>query len=71
MPLLENPNIAWPPTVTTQGKGNHFVISERWHYTSYARGLEESYDLDNDPMQWTNLVHSNLEKAGIFDALFI
>ena len=64
-PLLENPNLAWPPTVTTQGKGNHSIISERWHYTSYARGVEELYDLENDPMQWTNLVHSDLEKAEV------
>ena len=64
-PLLENPNLAWRPTLTTQGKGNHAVISERWHYTSYARGFEELYDLENDPMQWTNLVHSAPESAAV------
>ena len=64
-PLLENPNLVWRPTLTTQGKGNHAVISERWHYNSYARGFEELYDLDNDPMQWTNLVHSAPESAAV------
>ena len=64
-PLLEDPNLIWPPTVTTQGKGNHSVISERWHYTSYARGFEELYDLENDPMQWTNLIHADLEIAKV------
>ena len=64
-PLLENPNLVWRPTLTTQGKGNHAVISERWHYNSYARGFEELYDLENDPMQWTNLVHSAPESAAV------
>ena len=64
-PLLENPNLTWRPTLTTQGKGNHAVISERWHYTSYARGFEELYDLKNDPMQWTNLAHSAPDSAAV------
>lgn len=63
-PLLENPTLEWMPTVTTLGKGNHSVISEKWHYITRARrGIEELYDLENDPMEWANLVQSNPEKA--------
>lgn len=62
-PLLENPRLDWRPTLTTQGKGNHSVISEQWHYITYARGFEELYDIKNDPMQWSNLVRSNPGKA--------
>jgi len=62
-PLLENPKLEWDPTVTTQGKGNHSVMSEEWHYITYAKGVEELYDLKNDPMEWTNLVQSNPEQA--------
>jgi arylsulfatase A-like enzyme len=62
-PLLENPQLEWTPTVTTQGQGNHSVMSERWHYITRANGVEELYDLDADPMEWTNLIHSNPETA--------
>jgi arylsulfatase A-like enzyme len=54
-PLLENPTLPWTPTLTTLGKGNHSVMAEKWHYITYADGVEELYDLENDPMEWTNL----------------
>ncbi len=62
-PLLKNPDLEWEPTLTTQDKGNHSVISERWHYITHSRGVEEVYDLENDPMEWDNMVQSNPEKA--------
>jgi len=55
-PLLENPQAEWDrPVVTTHGRNNHAVRSERWRYIRYADGGEELYDHDNDPMEWTNL----------------
>jgi len=57
-PLLKNPAIEWTPTVTTYNQGNHSVMSEKWHYISYARGVEELYNIENDPMEWTNLVNN-------------
>ncbi|MEE9602858.1 MAG: sulfatase, partial [Thermoguttaceae bacterium] len=55
-PLLEDPLTEWDrPVVTTHGRNNHSVRSERWRYIRYSDGSEELYDHDNDPMEWTNL----------------
>jgi arylsulfatase A-like enzyme len=65
-PLLKNPELEWAPTVTTRGEGSHSVISERWHYIIHRTEAEELYDLDKDPMEWTNLANlesSDLEKV--------
>jgi arylsulfatase A-like enzyme len=56
VPLLKDPGAAWDhPAVTTEGRNNHAVRSERWRYIRYADGTEELYDHDNDPREWTNL----------------
>ena len=55
-PLLQNPNSPWDrPAVTTHGRNNHSVRSERWRYIRYRDGTEELYDEDKDPMEWENL----------------
>ena len=55
-PLLADPAAEWDrPVVTTHGRNNHSVRSERWRYIRYADGTEELYDHQNDPMEWTNL----------------
>jgi arylsulfatase A-like enzyme len=41
--------------VTTRGRGNHAVRSQRWRYIRYQDGSEELYDHDADPNEWTNL----------------
>lgn len=38
-------------------KGNHSVMSEKWHYIVYSDGTEESYSMEKDPMEWTNLAN--------------
>ncbi|UCD30744.1 MAG: sulfatase [Planctomycetota bacterium] len=56
VPLLKHPNAPWDrPVVTTHGRNNHAVRSERWRYIRYQDGSEELYDHKNDPMEWTNL----------------
>ncbi|MCC6511403.1 MAG: sulfatase, partial [Pirellulaceae bacterium] len=56
MPLLRNPTQPWHrPAVTTQGRGNHAVRSERYRYIRYADGGEELYDHQADPHEWHNL----------------
>ncbi|MCY4601094.1 MAG: sulfatase-like hydrolase/transferase [Acidobacteria bacterium] len=54
VPLLENPQRAWQPTVTTHGRNNHAVRSENFRYIRYADGSEELYDHRVDPNEWTN-----------------
>jgi arylsulfatase A-like enzyme len=56
VPLLRDPQRAWDrPALTTHGRGNHALRSERWRYIRYADGGEELYDHANDPHEWTNL----------------
>jgi arylsulfatase A-like enzyme len=55
-PLLLNPRAKWGrPAVTTHGRGNHAVRTERWRYIRYADGSEELYDHASDPLEWKNL----------------
>jgi len=43
------------PALTTHGKDNHSLRTERWRYIRYSDGSEELYDHDNDELEWTNL----------------
>lgn len=65
--LLKDPRAKWDrPIVTTHGRNNHAVRSERWRYVRYADGSEELYDHEKDPNEWTNLAsrpeHADLKK---------
>ncbi len=54
--LLSNPEAGWNrPSVTTHGKDNHAVRSERYRYIRYADGSEELYDHEADPGEYKNL----------------
>lgn len=56
VPLLKNPATEWSrPAITTHGRGNHAVRSERFRYIRYADGSEELYDHEADPHEWKNL----------------
>ena len=41
--------------ITTGGKGNHALRSQRYRYIRYADKSEELYDHENDPHEWKNL----------------
>ncbi len=56
VPLMANPQNPWDrPAITTHGRLNHAVRSERWRYIRYEDGSEELYDHASDPMEYTNL----------------
>lgn len=56
MPLLKNPSASWDrPAVTTYGRNNHSVRSDRYRYIRYADGAEELYDHFEDELEWNNL----------------
>jgi arylsulfatase A-like enzyme len=62
-PLLQNPTLQWTPTLTTSGEGNHSVMSEKWHYITRRNGVDELYDLEDDPLEWTNLLQTQPEES--------
>ena len=56
VPLLKNPEAEWErPALTTHGRNNHSLRTERYRYIRYSDGTEELYDHDKDEMEWTNL----------------
>lgn len=55
-PLLADPKAPWTNVaITTFGRSNHAIRSDRWRYIRYADGSEELYDHASDPYEWTNL----------------
>lgn len=59
VPLLKNPQAPWDhPSLTTHGRDNHGIRTERWRYIRYNDGTEELYDHDRDPLEWKNLAKS-------------
>ena len=56
VPLLHNPDAKWDkPVLTTYGKGNHAIRTERWRYIHYFDGTDELYDHQKDPEEWKNI----------------
>jgi len=67
LPLLKNPRAKRQrPALTTYGRNNHSLRTQRWRYIRYADGTEELYDHDKDELEWTNLADraefSNIKK---------
>lgn len=57
LPLLKHPKAERQrPALTTHGRLNHTIRSERWRYIRYYDGTEELYDHNNDELEWTNLL---------------
>jgi arylsulfatase A-like enzyme len=55
-PLLRDPEASWSHgSLTTWGRANHSVRTDRWRYTRYDDGSQELYDHDADPNEWHNL----------------
>jgi arylsulfatase A-like enzyme len=56
VPLLADASAHWErPAITTHGRLNHAIRTDRWRYIRYADGSEELYDHETDPMEYTNL----------------
>jgi arylsulfatase A-like enzyme len=64
-PLLADSQASWKtPAVTTHGRNNHAIRTDRWRYIRYADGSEELYDHEADPYEWKN-VASAPEQAAV------
>ena len=60
--LISEPDKNWPHATTTIfGQGNASIHKDYWHYILHRDGTEELYDLNKDPMEWTNLIQSPSE----------
>jgi arylsulfatase A-like enzyme len=69
VPLLKDPSAPWTrPALTTHGRNNHAVRSDRYRYIRYGDGSEELYDHASDPDEWTNLA-SKPEMAKVKEEL--
>ena len=56
VPLLRNPEAEWErPALTTHGRNNHSLRTERYRYIRYSDGTEELYDHEKDELEWDNL----------------
>ena len=56
VPLIKDPTSRWDhPAVTSFGRGNVSIRSDRYRLIQYRDGSRELYDLDIDPHEWTNL----------------
>lgn len=55
-PWLQNPDLPKEkPAMTTWGRGNYTLRTNKWRYTRYFDGSEELYSRTCDPNEWTNL----------------
>ena len=69
VPLLRDPETPWTtPALTSFGKGNFAVRTQRFRYIQYRDGSEELYDHTSDAHEWHNLAN-NPENAKIIQKL--
>lgn len=69
LPLIQNPKDIWQAhTLTTSGRGNHSITTNRWQYIHYFDGAAELYNLTNDPDQFHNLIGRS-EHANVVERL--
>ena len=55
VPLLDQESDSTAVAITTYGKNNHSMINMRYRYIHYENGVEELYDLQNDPGERHNI----------------
>ena len=61
--------------MTVWGRGGNIAVRDaRWRYIRYAKGGEELYDHEVDPMEHTNLLalpdaHRHAERVAYFNGI--
>ena len=62
-PLLNDTKFDWRgSTLTTYGRANHAVRTDRYRYISYEDGSEELYDHDVDPQELKNIAREKSQQ---------
>lgn len=62
--LMKNPTAPWEhPAITSFGRGNFSIRTERYRFIQYLDGSRELYDLKNDPHEWKNIAAHPANKA--------
>ena len=61
-PQLAKPSSPRPAAISSYGKDNTSIRTERWRYIRYEDGSEELYDHRVDPDEWTNLANKPAHK---------
>ena len=57
VPLFEEEINPAAVAITTYGKNNHSLVNQKYRYIRYEDGMEELYDIQNDPQERNNLSH--------------
>lgn len=62
--LMKDPTARWDhPAITSFGRGNFSIRTERYRFIQYLDGSRELYDLKNDPHEWKNIAANPANKA--------
>jgi len=54
-PLLAKPDAKWDRVAHVACVGRHAIITERYRFTDFGKGIYELYDAQEDPGEWNNL----------------
>ena len=55
VPLLENPDAAWPHPAFIHAGKDHGMVTDQYRYSISNNGTEKLFDLRADPDEWRNL----------------
>ena len=61
--IIEGTQKEGHPVLSTFEEGNHTLRTDRYRYLRFENGDEELYDLENDPLEYQNLIQTSRPPA--------